>query len=670
MNLLRALATVGGMTLVSRILGFVRDAVIARLFGAGLATDAFFVAFRIPNLLRRLFAEGAFSQAFVPILAEYKTRNGEVEARLLVDRVATVLTLALLAVSAIGIVAAPWIIWISAPGFSAIPEKFDLTVAMLRITFPYIVLISLTSLAGGILNTWSRFAVPAFTPTLLNLSFIFCALVLAPYFRPPVLVLAWAVLLGGVLQLAFQLPYLAKIGMLPRLRPGFSDPGVRRILKLMGPAVFGVSIAQLSLLINTVFASFLANGSVSWLYYADRLMEFPTGLLGVALGTILLPSLSKYYSSDATEQYSRLLGGIARVILRQARQQDGAQRHPQQAGGKFHQPVGVIEPGHAAVGEKRSEDGVDQQRQLGDGNAKHRRPHELEDAANTRVRKTRAQARQHADFCQIGQLERELQHAAKKHRPGQHQHRRPEIRRQHQRAKNEAQVEQRRRKCGNGKAAPGIEDAAGERHERDEQQVGKGDAQHRHRELEFLRRGGESGGADVDDPRRGEDADGADRDKDEHEHARRSVDQQPGLNLAVPGLVFGQDGHEGLGEGTLGEQAPQQVGNAEGDEKRVRREAGAEQARDHGVAHETEDAGHEGHAAHRGERAQKIHAPIIRKCACVTGTKSVSLRPFVFLTWVSSWPIQIRRASVPAKPRNSGGTTPACARRYARRSRT
>ena len=315
MNLLRALATVSGMTLVSRILGFVRDAVIARLFGAGLATDAFFVAFRIPNLLRRLFAEGAFSQAFVPILAEYKTRNGEGETRLLVDRVATVLTLSLLVVSVIGILAAPWIIYISAPGFSAMPDKFDLTVAMLRITFPYLLFISLVSLAGGILNTWSRFAVPAFTPTLLNLSFIVCALLLAPYFQPPVMVLAWAVLLGGALQLAFQLPYLARIGMLPRPRPGFSDPGVRRILKLMGPAVFGVSIAQLSLLINTIFASFLAHGSVSWLYYADRLMEFPTGLLGVALGTILLPSLSRYYSSDATEQYSRLLDWGLRLTL-------------------------------------------------------------------------------------------------------------------------------------------------------------------------------------------------------------------------------------------------------------------------------------------------------------------------------------------------------------------
>ena len=315
MNLLRALATVSSMTLVSRVLGFVRDAVIARLFGAGFATDAFFVAFRIPNLLRRLFAEGAFSQAFVPILAEYRTRMGEGETKLLVDRVASALSLAVLAVSALGILAAPWIIYASAPGFSAMPEKFELTVAMLRVTFPYLVFISLVSLAGGILNTWSRFAVPAITPTLLNVSFIFCALVLAPYFHPTVLVLPWAVLGGGVLQLGLQLPYLARIGMLPRLRLDFSDPGLRRILRLMGPAVFGVSISQLSLLINTVFASFLPNGSVSWLYYADRMMEFPTGMLGVALGTVLLPSLSKYYSGDATDSYSRLLDWGLRLTL-------------------------------------------------------------------------------------------------------------------------------------------------------------------------------------------------------------------------------------------------------------------------------------------------------------------------------------------------------------------
>jgi putative peptidoglycan lipid II flippase len=315
MNLLRALATVSSMTLLSRILGFVRDVLIARMFGAGIATDAFFVAFRIPNLLRRLFAEGAFSQAFVPVLSEYRTRRGDAETKVLVNRTATLLALALLAVSVLGVLGAPIVIYVSAPGFAATPEKFALTVAMLRVTFPYILFISLVSFAGGILNTWSRFAIPALTPTLLNLSFIFGALFAAPYFDPPAMVLAWAVLAGGVLQLALQLPALAKIGMLPRPQLVLSDPGVRRILVLMGPAVLGVSVAQVSLLINTIIASFLGDGRVSWLYYADRLMEFPTGLMGVALGTILLPSLSKYHAQSSGDEYSRLLDWGLRLTL-------------------------------------------------------------------------------------------------------------------------------------------------------------------------------------------------------------------------------------------------------------------------------------------------------------------------------------------------------------------
>ncbi|MEO1767985.1 murein biosynthesis integral membrane protein MurJ [Thiobacter aerophilum] len=307
MNLLKALATVGSMTLLSRILGFVRDAVIARAFGAGLMTDAFFVAFKIPNLLRRLFAEGAFSQAFVPILADYRTTRTPDQTRQLVDHVSGMLMLALFIVTVLGVLAAPWVVTVSAPGFVAEPGKFALTVAMLRITFPYILFVSLVALAGGILNTYSRFSVPAFTPVLLNLSMIAGALWLAPHMDPPVLALAWAVFLGGVLQLAFQLPHLARLKLLPRPRLDFRDEGVWRILRLMGPAVFGVSIAQLSLLINTIFASFLATGSVSWLYYADRLMEFPTGMLGVALGTILLPSLSRHHATASHEEYVKLL---------------------------------------------------------------------------------------------------------------------------------------------------------------------------------------------------------------------------------------------------------------------------------------------------------------------------------------------------------------------------
>ncbi len=315
MNLLRALATVSSMTLASRVLGYVRDFFIARAFGAGLATDAFFVAFRIPNLLRRLFGEGAFSQAFVPILAEYRHREPPEATRALVDCVASALGLALAVTAALGVAAAPLLVYVTAPGFAAEPEKFALTVAMLRITFPYVAFISLVALAAGILNTWSRFAVPAFTPVLLNVCFIVAAAFAAPWFDPPVLALAWAVFAGGVLQLAFQIPFLARIGMLPRPRLRFAHPGLSRVLKLMAPALFGVSVAQLSLLINTVFASFLASGSVSWLYYADRLMEFPAGVLGVAVGTILLPSLSRFHADSAPGEYSRLLDWGLRVTL-------------------------------------------------------------------------------------------------------------------------------------------------------------------------------------------------------------------------------------------------------------------------------------------------------------------------------------------------------------------
>ncbi|HWP88773.1 MAG TPA: murein biosynthesis integral membrane protein MurJ [Burkholderiales bacterium] len=315
MNLLKALAAVSSMTLLSRILGFVRDTVVARAFGAGLATDAFFVAFKIPNLLRRLFAEGAFSQAFVPIFAEYKNRRGEADARILVDNVSGVLALALAVVTLIGVAAAPLIVYVSAPGFTATPEKFALTIDLLRITFPYILFISLVSLAGGILNTYSRFSVPALTPALLNLTFIGFALWAAPYFNPPIKALAWAVFCGGALQLAFQIPFLLKIKMLPRFKLDLKDAGVSRVIRQMGPAVFGVSIGQVSLLINTIFASFLVSGSVSWLYYADRLMEFPTGLLGVALGTILLPSLAKHYSDQSPAEYSKLLDWGLRLTL-------------------------------------------------------------------------------------------------------------------------------------------------------------------------------------------------------------------------------------------------------------------------------------------------------------------------------------------------------------------
>lgn len=303
------------MTFVSRILGFLRDILIARIFGAGMATDAFFVAFRIPNLLRRIFAEGAFSQAFVPILAEYKNTRTPEETQDLVDHITTLLGLALFVVTLIGIVAAPLIIYISAPGFSGDPAKFNLTVELLQITFPYILFISLVALAGGILNTYGKFNVPAVTPALLNLSFIGCALWLTPLLNPPVLALAWAVFIGGMLQLAFQIPFLLRLKLLPRIRFRTADTGAWRVIKQMGPAIFGVSVGQISLLINTIFASLLVTGSVSWLYYADRLMEFPAGLLGVALGTILLPSLARHYNNHSGEEYSRLLDWGLRMTM-------------------------------------------------------------------------------------------------------------------------------------------------------------------------------------------------------------------------------------------------------------------------------------------------------------------------------------------------------------------
>ena len=315
MNLLRALATVSSLTMVSRVLGYARDFFIARLFGASLATDAFFVAFKIPNLLRRMFAEGAFSQAFVPILAGYRNANSAADTRTLIDSVSTLLFLALVVTAALGVAAAPLIVYVTAPGFAPDPEKFGLTVQLLRITFPYIAFISLVALSAGILNTWNRFSVPALTPALLNVSFIAGAIWFAQYFDPPVMVLAWAVFVGGVLQLAFQVPFLLKMGLLPRWRLDLSHPGLRRVLTLMLPAAFGVSVGQISLLLNNIFATFLKTGSVSFLYYADRLMELPAGVLGVAVGTILLPSLSKYHAQANQDEYARLLDWGLRITV-------------------------------------------------------------------------------------------------------------------------------------------------------------------------------------------------------------------------------------------------------------------------------------------------------------------------------------------------------------------
>ncbi|MGI4935582.1 MAG: murein biosynthesis integral membrane protein MurJ, partial [Janthinobacterium lividum] len=300
MNLHKTLAAITGMTMLSRVTGLIREFLIARAFGASSSTDAFFIAFRIPNLLRRLFAEGAFSQAFVPILAEYKNQKGIEATRQMSDRVATLLVWTLLATCILGIAGAPFVVHVMATGLGAQTPAYQVTVNMTQIMFPYILFMSLVALAGGILNTWRQFKIPAITPVLLNLSFIGASLFLAPLMKQPIYALAIAVVVGGILQLAIQIPALQKIGMLPRisLNPAsaLADLGVRRVLRQMVPATFAVSVAQISLIINTNIASHLQHGSVSWLSYADRLMELPTGLLGVGLGTILLPSLSKAHA--------------------------------------------------------------------------------------------------------------------------------------------------------------------------------------------------------------------------------------------------------------------------------------------------------------------------------------------------------------------------------------
>jgi putative peptidoglycan lipid II flippase len=322
MNLLSAAAKVSSLTLLSRITGLLRETLIARSFGASEWTDAFNVAFRLPNLLRRLFAEGAFSQAFVPILGEISRNGDQKQSQILVNAVATLLFWALLLTVLVGVIAAPLLILIIATGFKG-GQAFTASVVMTRIMFPYIGLISMVSLSAGILNTFQRFAIPAFTPVLLNLSLIVSAIFLAPHFEQPIYALSIGVLIGGVLQLTIQFPALARLGLLPKvallpsaIKASFYNPEARRVMKLMGPAVFAVSVAQISLLINTNIASRLTTGSVSWLTYADRLMEFPTALLGVALGTVLLPSLSKANAkNDLTHAGELLVWGLQLTFL-------------------------------------------------------------------------------------------------------------------------------------------------------------------------------------------------------------------------------------------------------------------------------------------------------------------------------------------------------------------
>ena len=318
MSLLKAAATVSSLTLVSRITGLIRDMLIARYFGANVSTDAFYVAFRLPNMLRRLFAEGAFQQAFVPMLSDVKSNRTEIGLKDFVDGVFSLLAAAVFFVSVLGVAAAPFLVWIIASGLKNSPEGFELAVFMTRCMFPYIFCMSLVALSAGILNTYKRFAVPAATPVLLNLSFICFTVLVSPRLEEPVLALMFAVMAGGAAQLLFQIPFLAKIGMLPRLcsvLKAFKDAAVKKVLLLMVPALFGVGVAQLSLLINTNIASHLASGSVTWLSFADRLMEFPTAILGVALGTVLLPSLSASFARGDLVRYNALLDHGLRLVL-------------------------------------------------------------------------------------------------------------------------------------------------------------------------------------------------------------------------------------------------------------------------------------------------------------------------------------------------------------------
>jgi putative peptidoglycan lipid II flippase len=302
------------MTLLSRVLGFARDVVLARFFGAGPVMDAFFVAFKIPNFMRRLFAEGAFSQAFVPVIGEYRTRREHAEVQALVDRVAGTLGAVLALVTLIGVIAAPALILIFAPGFAIGDDRYDMAVGMLRLTFPYLLFISLVSLAGGILNTYGRFGVPAFTPVLLNVVLIAAAIWGAPLVEQPGMALAGGVFVAGLVQLAFQIPFLKRLKLLPRPRFDRAHEGVRRIFHLMLPALFGSSVAQISLLLDTLIASFLVAGSVSWLYYSDRLMEFPLGIFGIALATVILPGLSQRHAAGERQAFSATLDWALRLV--------------------------------------------------------------------------------------------------------------------------------------------------------------------------------------------------------------------------------------------------------------------------------------------------------------------------------------------------------------------
>ncbi len=327
MSLFKSASLVSAWTLASRITGLVRELIVAAMFGASAMTDAFNVAFRIPNLLRRLFAEGAFSQAFVPVLAASKEKNGEEATKDLVNQVGTVLLWALIITCVIGVAAAPLLVWAMASGLQQTPRAFEVSVLMTRFMFPYIALMSLVALCSSVLNTWKKFAVPAATPVLLNVAMIAAAWLLAPQLKvrgiEPIYSLAAGVMFGGILQLGVQLLALKRLNLLPsfKLNPRLASefiaqPAIKNIITLMLPALLGVSVAQISLLINTQIASHLITGSVSWLSFADRLMEFPTAMLGVALGVVLLPQLAATKSSGDHEKFSAMIDwGLRLVVL-------------------------------------------------------------------------------------------------------------------------------------------------------------------------------------------------------------------------------------------------------------------------------------------------------------------------------------------------------------------
>lgn len=314
-SLFKSTAVVGSMTMISRFFGFIRDMVTAHLFGAGAAFDAFSVAFKIPNFMRRLFAEGSFSQAFVPVLSEYQKTKSHDEVKQFINSMAGTLGFVLLCVTVFGVICAPGIVRVFAPGFDSHGPRFDLAVTMLRITFPYLMLISLTAFSGAILNTYSRFWVAAFTPVFLNIVMITTAIWLSPRMATPIIGLAWGVFIAGAVQLIFQWPFLKNMRLHPRPKIDFRDPGVRKVLRLMVPALFGVSVSQLNLLLDTLFASFLMVGSVSWLYYSDRLMEFPLGVFGVAISTVILPNLSRHHAAQSNEDFSHTLDWALRCVL-------------------------------------------------------------------------------------------------------------------------------------------------------------------------------------------------------------------------------------------------------------------------------------------------------------------------------------------------------------------